>query len=175
MCACPCPSSTAATPRIPAKPLTRARTAFENRRPFFQDPTPSPFLMRIAVVGSGYVGLVVGTCFADSGNDVICVDVDAAKIEKLAKGVSPIYEPGLEERLNRNIEEGRLRFTTKLDEAVRHALIVFIAVGTPPGEDGSADLKYVLAAARGIGKAMDGFKVIVDKSTVPVGTSRKVA
>jgi UDPglucose 6-dehydrogenase len=131
--------------------------------------------MRIAVVGSGYVGLVVGTCFADSGNDVVCVDVDASKVEKLSRGVSPIYEPGLEELLKRNIEEGRLRFTVNLDEAVKHALIVFIAVGTPPGEDGSADLKYVLAAARGIGKAMDGFKVIVDKSTVPVGTSRKVA
>jgi UDPglucose 6-dehydrogenase len=131
--------------------------------------------MRIAVVGSGYVGLVVGTCFADSGNDVICVDVDAGKIEKLSKGISPIYEPGLEELLKRNLEEGRLRFTTNLPEAIKHALIVFIAVGTPPGEDGSADLKYVLAAARGIGQAMDGFRVIVDKSTVPVGTSRKVA
>lgn len=131
--------------------------------------------MRIAVVGTGYVGLVVGTCFADNGNDVICVDVDQAKIEKLTKGISPIYEPGLEELLKRNIEEGRLKFTTQIDEAVKQALIVFIAVGTPPGEDGRADLKYVLAAARGIGRAMDGFKVIVDKSTVPVGTSRKVA
>lgn len=131
--------------------------------------------MRIAVVGSGYVGLVVGTCFADNGNDVICVDVDQAKIDKLTKGLSPIYEPGLEELLKRNIEEGRLKFTTNLDEAIKQSLIVFIAVGTPQGEDGSADLKYVLAAARGIGKAMDGFRIIVDKSTVPVGTSRKVA
>jgi UDPglucose 6-dehydrogenase len=131
--------------------------------------------MRIAVVGSGYVGLVVGTCFADNGNDVVCVDVDQAKIEKLQKGILPIYEPGLEELLKRNIEEGRLRFTTNADEAVKASKIIFIAVGTPPGEDGSADLKYVLAAARGIGKAMDGFRVIVDKSTVPVGTSRKVA
>src|SRR5262245_28947215 len=123
--------------------------------------------MRIAVVGSGYVGLVVGTCFADNGNDVYCVDVDEAKIQTLSKGISPIYEPGLEELLKRNIAEGRLKFTTNLDEAVKQALVVFIAVGTPPGEDGSADLKYVLAAARGIGKAMNGFRVIVDKSTVP--------
>ncbi|MBI3818665.1 MAG: UDP-glucose/GDP-mannose dehydrogenase family protein [Planctomycetes bacterium] len=131
--------------------------------------------MRIAVVGSGYVGLVVGTCFADNGNDVTCVDVDKAKIDKLTKGISPIYEPGLEELLKRNIEEGRLKFTTNLDDAVKNSLVVFIAVGTPPGDDGSADLKYVLAAARGIGRAMDGFRIIVDKSTVPVGTSRKVA
>jgi len=131
--------------------------------------------MRIAVVGTGYVGLVVGTCFADSGNDVVCVDLDKAKVDKLTQGVSPIYEPGLEELLKRNLEEGRLRFTTNLEEAVKQALIVFIAVGTPAGEDGSADLKYVIAAAKGIGKAMDGFRVIVDKSTVPVGTSRKVA
>ncbi|MFN0207352.1 MAG: UDP-glucose dehydrogenase family protein [Planctomycetota bacterium] len=131
--------------------------------------------MRIAVVGTGYVGLVVGTCFADNGNDVICVDVDPSKIEKLQKGISPIYEPGLEELLKRNLEEGRLKFTTNTDEAVKQSKIIFIAVGTPPGEDGSADLKYVLGAARGIGKAMDGFRVIVDKSTVPVGTSRKVA
>ncbi len=131
--------------------------------------------MKIAVVGSGYVGLVVGTCFADTGNDVVCVDVDAAKVEKLAQGISPIYEPGLEELLKRNLAEGRIRFTTNLKEAVKNALVVFIAVGTPSGDDGSADLQYVLAAARGIGEAMDGYRVVVDKSTVPVGTSRKVA
>jgi len=131
--------------------------------------------MRIAVVGSGYVGLVVGTCFADSGHDVVCVDVDPGKIEKLSRGACPIYEPGLEELLKRNLQEGRLRFTTDLQKAVKDALVVFIAVGTPSGEDGSADLQHVLGAARGIGKAMDGFRIVVDKSTVPIGTARKVA
>ncbi len=131
--------------------------------------------MKIAVVGTGYVGLVAGTCFAESGNTVICVDVDQAKIKALNNGQIPIYEPGLEELVKKNVEEERLTFTTDIDAAVKSSLILFIAVGTPPGEDGSADLKYVLAAARSIGKAMNGYKIIVDKSTVPVGTARKVA
>ena len=130
--------------------------------------------MRIAVIGTGYVGLVAGTCFAESGNTVTCVDVDADKVRKLKDGVVPIYEPGLEELLKRNVHDGRLHFTTEYEEAVPGADAVFIAVGTPPDEDGSADLKYVLAAAETIAKTMDGYTVIVDKSTVPVGTARKV-
>jgi UDPglucose 6-dehydrogenase len=131
--------------------------------------------MKIAVIGTGYVGLVAGTCFAESGNTVICVDIDEAKIKALNAGQIPIYEPGLEEMVKKNVEEERLSFTTDIDAAVKASLVVFIAVGTPPGEDGSADLKYVLAAARSIGKAMNGYKIVVDKSTVPVGTARKVA
>ncbi|MDP2682190.1 MAG: UDP-glucose/GDP-mannose dehydrogenase family protein [Deltaproteobacteria bacterium] len=130
--------------------------------------------MNICVIGTGYVGLVAGTCFADSGNDVVCVDIDAGKIEKLNRGKIPIYEPGLEELVKRNVKEGRLKFTTDLSYAVKNSIICFIAVGTPSGEDGSADLKHVLNAARGIGKAMDGYRVIVDKSTVPVGTADEV-
>ena len=130
--------------------------------------------MKICVIGSGYVGLVAGTCFAESGNDVICVDVDEKKIDGLQKGIIPIYEPGLKEMVLRNSEEGRLSFTTDLAEAVKASLINFIAVGTPPGEDGSADLKYVLDVARGIGRSMESFKIVVDKSTVPVGTADKV-
>jgi UDPglucose 6-dehydrogenase len=130
--------------------------------------------MKIAVVGTGYVGLVAGACFAESGNDVVCVDRDAAKIRMLRRGKMPIYEPGLEELVRRNRQEGRLTFTTTLPKAVRDSAIVFIAVGTPQGEDGSADLQHVLAVARDIAKAMNGYKVIVDKSTVPVGTSAKV-
>ncbi len=131
--------------------------------------------MKIAVVGTGYVGLVAGTCFAETGNRVVCVDVDEAKIQALQQGKIPIFEPGLSEMVHRNAAEERLLFTTDLEKAVKESLIVFIAVGTPPGEDGSADLRYVLEVAHGIGKAMNGFKIIVDKSTVPVGTSRKVA
>ena len=132
--------------------------------------------MRVVVVGTGYVGLVAGTCFADSGNDVTCVDVDAAKVEALRRGEVPIYEPGLEELIERNAAAGRLKFTTDLPASVKKAEVVFIAVGTPQGEDGSADLQYVLAAARSIGRSLgDGYTVVVDKSTVPVGTSRKVA
>jgi UDPglucose 6-dehydrogenase len=130
--------------------------------------------MKIAVIGTGYVGLVAGACFAENGNDVICVDKDAAKVRQLRRGRMPIYEPGLEEIVHRNAAEKRLLFTTLLSKAVRQSSIVFIAVGTPQGEDGSADLQHVLGAAREIGRAMNGYKVIVDKSTVPVGTADKV-
>ena len=130
--------------------------------------------MRIAVIGSGYVGLVAGTCFAESGNTVICVDVDQKKIDNLKKGILPIYEPGLEEMVKHNVKEERLSFTTDVDPAVKASEVIFIAVGTPPDEDGSADLQYVVAAARSIGKAANGPKIIVDKSTVPVGTADKV-
>ena len=130
--------------------------------------------MKIAIVGTGYVGLVAGACFAENGNDVTCVDKDAAKVRLLRRGRMPIYEPGLEEMVQRNTAEGRLVFTTVLNKAVRQASIIFIAVGTPQGEDGSADLQHVLAVARDIGRAMNEYKVIVDKSTVPVGTAARV-
>jgi UDPglucose 6-dehydrogenase len=130
--------------------------------------------MKIAVIGTGYVGLVVGACFAETGNDVVCVDRDRAKIRVLNRGAIPIYEPGLAELVGRNRSEKRLTFTTGLPAAVRGASVVFIAVGTPTGEDGSADLQHVLGAAREIGRALSGFTVIVDKSTVPVGTSELV-
>jgi UDPglucose 6-dehydrogenase len=130
--------------------------------------------MKIAVIGTGYVGLVAGACLAESGNDVICVDADEAKIRMLRRGKIPIYEPGLEELVRRNRQEGRLSFTTALPEAARESAVLFIAVGTPQGEDGSADLKHVLAVARDIARAMNGYKVVVTKSTVPVGTSNKV-
>ncbi|MCI0570601.1 MAG: UDP-glucose/GDP-mannose dehydrogenase family protein [Myxococcaceae bacterium] len=131
--------------------------------------------MRISVIGTGYVGLVAGTCFADSGNDVACVDINPAKIDALNAGQIPIYEPGLEELVRRNVRDGRLTFTTDVTEAVGKSQVVFIAVGTPEGESGDADLKYVLAAAESIGRAMRGYTVVVDKSTVPVGTAAKVA
>jgi len=130
--------------------------------------------MKIAVVGTGYVGLVLGACFAENGNDVICVDKDAAKIATLEAGGMPIYEPGLSELVHRNHEEERLCFTTDLSEAVRASAIVFIAVGTPQGEDGSADVQHVLGVARAVGRAMNKYTVVVDKSTVPVGTAKKV-
>ncbi len=130
--------------------------------------------MKISVFGAGYVGLVAAACFAESGNTVIAVDVDEQKIEGLKNGIIPIYEPGLKELILRNQAEGRLSFTTDVIEAVEKSLIQFIAVGTPPGEDGSADLQYVLAVGRTIGRHMNGFKIIVDKSTVPVGTADKV-
>ena len=130
--------------------------------------------MKIAVIGTGYVGLVAGACLAENGNDVVCVDKDAAKVRALQRGRIPIYEPGLEEMVRRNRSEKRLTFTTDLPKGVRNSQIVFIAVGTPTGEDGSADLRHVLEVARQIGKAMNGYKVVVDKSTVPVGTSEKV-
>ncbi len=130
--------------------------------------------MRIAVVGTGYVGLVAGTCFAESGNTVTCIDIDAEKIRRLRDGIVPIYEPGLEELLKRNVHDGRLTFTTDYADAIPRAHAAFIAVGTPPGENGGADLKYVLLAAESIAKHMTGYLVVVDKSTVPVGTARKV-
>ena len=130
--------------------------------------------MKITVVGTGYVGLVSGTCLAEVGNDVLCLDVDPAKIQILEDGGIPIYEPGLQEMVKRNVAAGRLHFTTDINKAVQHGTIQFIAVGTPPDEDGSADLQYVLAAARNIGRTMTDYKVVVDKSTVPVGTGAKV-
>ncbi len=132
-------------------------------------------MSRIAVIGTGYVGLVSGACLADFGNQVTCVDTDRNKIERLRKGEIPIYEPGLEEVVARTVEAGRLCFTDGGADAVRANDVIFIAVGTPPMEDGSADLTHVEEAARGIGRVMDGYKVIVDKSTVPVGTGRAVA
>lgn len=130
--------------------------------------------MRIAVVGTGYVGLVAGACLAETGIDVYCVDIDAAKIARLDRGEIPIYEPGLEPLVKRNVEDGRLRFTTDIAQAVRDAEVIFIAVGTPPDEDGSADLKHVLGVAAQIGEHMNGEKVVITKSTVPVGTAAKV-
>src|SRR4029079_14547768 len=130
--------------------------------------------MKIAVVGTGYVGLVLGACLSENGNNVICVDKDQSKIATLEAGRMPIYEPGLEEMVRRNPSEDRLVFTTDLASSVRASQIVFIAVGTPQGEDGSADLQHVLDVARDIGRAIDKYTVIVDKSTVPVGTSKKV-
>ena len=130
--------------------------------------------MKISVIGTGYVGLVTGTCLAESGNDVICMDIDEGKIELLNSGEVPIYEPGLEELVKRNTAHKRLLFTTDMAAAVKSSDLIFIAVGTPPGEDGSADLKYVLGAAKEIGKHMNGYKVVINKSTVPVGTGDKV-
>jgi UDPglucose 6-dehydrogenase len=130
--------------------------------------------VKVTMIGTGYVGLVSGTCFAEVGNDVLCLDVDAAKIEVLERGGVPIHEPGLEALIRRNVEAGRLRFTTDIDAAVAHGALQFIAVGTPPDEDGSADMQYVLEAARAIGRRMKEFKIVVDKSTVPVGTADRV-
>jgi UDPglucose 6-dehydrogenase len=130
--------------------------------------------MNIAVIGTGYVGLVSGTCFAETGNNVICVDIDTQKVEKLASGQITIYEPGLEVIFKRNLKEGRLKFTTNLKEAIQDSLVIFLALPTPPGEDGSADLSYVLHVADQLGQMMTDYKVIVDKSTVPVGTADKV-
>ena len=130
--------------------------------------------MKVSIIGTGYVGLVTGACLADVGNQVLCLDLDQRKIERLRAGEIPIYEPGLQEIVHANVAAGRLAFTTEPAEAARYAQLQMIAVGTPPGEDGSADLQYVLAAARGIARGMDGPRVIVDKSTVPVGTADKV-
>ncbi len=130
--------------------------------------------MKIAVIGTGYVGLVTGTCFAETGNNVTCVDIDKAKIEKLSNGQITIYEPGLEKIFLRNQKEGRLRFTTSLSEGIQDATVIFLALPTPPGEDGSADLKYILGVADDLGKIITDYKVIIDKSTVPVGTADKV-
>lgn len=130
--------------------------------------------MKIAVVGTGYVGLVTGTCFAETGNQVICVDIDENKIGRLLKGDIPIYEPGLDVLFDRNVSEGRLKFTTNLAEGIKEAQIIFLALPTPPGEDGSADLKYILKVADDLGPLLEHYAVIVDKSTVPVGTAEKV-
>ena len=130
--------------------------------------------MKITIVGSGYVGLVTGACFSEVGIDVTCVDVDTKKIDNLNKGIIPIYEPGLEEMIGRNMAKGRLQFTTDISKAVKSTDVVFISVGTPPDEDGSADLKYVIQVARDCGKYMDDYTLVVTKSTVPVGTSLKV-
>src|ERR1700760_490083 len=130
--------------------------------------------MKIAVIGTGYVGLVTGTCFAETGNDVCCVDIDSRKVESLKNGQITIYEPGLEKLFLRNLKEERLKFTTDLAAGIEEAQIIFLALPTPPGEDGSADLKYILGAADHLGKILKDYKVIVDKSTVPVGTAEKV-
>lgn len=130
--------------------------------------------MKIAVIGTGYVGLVTGTCFAETGNTVTCVDIDKAKVEKLKSGKVTIYEPGLEQLFERNIKQGRLFFTTSLEEGVKDAKIIFLALPTPPGEDGSADLKYILGVAEQLGPILKDYTVVVDKSTVPVGTADKV-
>ena len=130
--------------------------------------------MKVTVVGTGYVGLVTGACLANVGNDVLCVDLDAAKVAKLADGVVPIYEPGLQDIVRRNLAAGRLRFTADAAAGARFGTLQFIAVGTPPDEDGSADLSHVLAAAESIGRHMDGFRVVINKSTVPVGTASRV-
>lgn len=130
--------------------------------------------MKIAVVGTGYVGLVTGTCFAETGNQVTCVDIDVRKVERLQKGEIPIYEPGLDVLFDRNVAEGRLLFTTNLAEGIKDAQVIFLALPTPPGEDGSADLKYILKVADDLGPILDQYAVIIDKSTVPVGTAEKV-
>ena len=130
--------------------------------------------MRVTIFGSGYVGLVTGACLADAGNDVVCVDVDAAKIERLNRGEVPIHEPGLDALIKRNADAGRLKFTTDAAAGVAHGLFQLIAVGTPPDEDGSADLRYVLAVARTIGENLSEYRIVIDKSTVPVGTADKV-
>ncbi|MEP2024809.1 MAG: UDP-glucose/GDP-mannose dehydrogenase family protein [Reichenbachiella sp.] len=131
--------------------------------------------MKIAVVGTGYVGLVTGTCFAETGNHVTCIDIDEKKVEKLKNKIMPIYEPGLDLLFERNIKQGRLEFTTNLAEGIEGAKIIFLALPTPPGEDGSADLKYILGVAKDLGPLLKDYAVIVDKSTVPVGTAEKVA
>jgi UDPglucose 6-dehydrogenase len=132
-------------------------------------------MMNIAVVGTGYVGLVTGTCFAETGNNVVCVDIDANKVERMRKGEIPIYEPHLDVIFQRNIKAGRLSFTTDLKEAQKNAQIIFLALPTPPGEDGSADLSYILGVASELGEMIKEYKVIIDKSTVPVGTAEKVS
>ena len=131
--------------------------------------------MNIAVIGTGYVGLVTGTCLAETGNSVICVDIDEDKVEKLKNGVIPIYEPHLDNFFQRNISQKRLSFTTSLKEGIKDAQFIFLALPTPPGEDGSADLSYILGVAENLGKILDDYKVIIDKSTVPVGTAAKVS
>ena len=130
--------------------------------------------MKITVVGTGYVGLVTGTCLAETGNEVVCVDIDAEKVDKMQRGIVPIYEPHLDVIFDRNINAGRLTFTTSLEEGLEHGEIIFLALPTPEDEDGSADLRYVLGVSEEIGQKIKSYKVIVDKSTVPVGTAEKV-
>src|SRR6476659_8872238 len=130
--------------------------------------------MKIAVIGTGYVGLVTGTCFAETGNTVTCVDIDEEKVNRLSKGEMIIYEPGLEKLLIRNLREGRLRFTTNLADSVNESLLILLALPTPPGEDGSADLSAILKVSNDLGKIITEYKIIIDKSTVPVGTAEKV-
>jgi len=130
--------------------------------------------MNISVIGTGYVGLVTGACLSGSGNNVICVDIDEGKVESLKQGIVPFYEPELKDIVNKNLRESRLHFTTDLDYAVKNSQIVLIAVGTPPNSDGSADINAVLSVARSIGEAMDEYKIVVTKSTVPVGTTERV-
>src|SRR5690554_2168371 len=131
--------------------------------------------MKISVIGTGYVGLVTGTCLAETGNEVLCIDIDKDKVKKMQDGVVPIYEPQLDVIFERNIKAGRLKFSTSLEEGIKHGEIIFLALPTPEDEDGSADLSYVLGAASDIGKLLTEYKVIVDKSTVPVGTANRVA
>ena len=131
--------------------------------------------MQIAVIGTGYVGLVTGACFAETGNHVICVDIDANKVDRLKKGEVPIYEPGLDIIFERNTKQGRLSFTTNLPEAIKDAAIIFLALPTPPGADGSADLSFILKVAKDLSEIIVDYKVIVDKSTVPVVTAEKVS
>src|SRR5437867_214150 len=130
--------------------------------------------MNLAVVGTGYVGLVTGTCFAETGNHVICVDINAEKVARLNRGEVPIYEPDLDMIFERNTKQGRLEFTTSLEEGVKDAKVIFLALPTPPGGDGSADLKYILQVAEQLGHLIKEYKVVVNKSTVPVGTAEKV-
>jgi UDPglucose 6-dehydrogenase len=130
--------------------------------------------MQLAIIGTGYVGLVTGTCFAETGNNVMCIDIDASKVEKLKQGKTPIYEPGLDVLLERNIKEGRLHFTTDINEGIKGAKVIFLALPTPPGKDGSADLQYVLNVAESLSHIITSYTVIVNKSTVPVGTAEKV-
>lgn len=130
--------------------------------------------MNISVIGTGYVGLVTGTCLAETGNNVLCIDIDKSKVEKMQQGIVPIYEPHLDVLFERNIKAERLKFSTSLEDGVEHGDIIFLALPTPEDEDGSADLSYVLGAAKDIGKLIKEYKVIVDKSTVPVGTADKV-
>ena len=130
--------------------------------------------MHISVIGVGYVGLVTGACLADVGNEVLCIDVDQAKIDRLQRGEVPIHEPGLDDVIERSVKAGRLRFSTSYEDAVAHAPVIFIAVGTPPGEDGSADLSHVLACARELGRLVARDTLVVVKSTVPVGTNDQV-
>ena len=130
--------------------------------------------MRLTIFGSGYVGLVTGACMAETGNHVVCIDINEDRINRLNAGEVPIYEPGLDDLLQRNRESGRLEFTTDVAKGVNHGLFQFIAVGTPPDEDGSADLQHVLAVAKAIGENMGEYRIVVDKSTVPVGTADRV-